>query len=166
MKLGYTTAVFATAESEMKVPAVMGKRMLAVLAAALIACACALVLVACGSSDKADLVGEWKISGTEVTVVFSDTEFKLVGNTFEYTLDDGKKTITYSSGGAKGSAQYSFSDNKQQLTLKESDGAGGTKTTVFNKVSSNGDAQPSAGVTAAPAQEQQSESQSQDNGEE
>lgn len=147
-------------------PTTMGKRICTALAAALCACVCALVLVACGSSDKADLVGEWKIDGTEVTVVFSDTEFKLVGNTFDYTLDDGKKTITYSSGGAKGSAQYSFSDNKQQLTLKESDGAGGTKTTVFNKVSSNGNAQPSAGVPATPASEQQSAPAPEDVGEE
>ncbi len=156
--------MFDASEGEAKVPIPVRKRIYAALAACLCACVCALVLVACGSSDKADLVGEWKIDGTEVTVVFSDTKFKLVGNTFDYTLDDGKKTITYSSGGAKGSAEYSFSNNKQQLTLKESDGAGGTKTTVFNKVSSNGDAQPSAGAPAAPAQEQQAEPESKDDG--
>ena len=158
--------MFDEGESEAKVPIAIQKRMLAALAALLCALACLFMLAACGSGDKADLVGEWKIDGTEVTVVFSDSKFKLVGNSFDYAIDEGKKTITYSSGGAKGSAEYSFSSDKQKLTLKESDGAGGTKTTVFNKVSSNGDAQPSAGVPAPPAQEQQPEPESKDDGQE
>ncbi len=110
-------------------------------------CACLFALAGCGSSDKADFIGEWKIANTEVTVVFSDSKFKLVGNTFDYKVDPGNKTITYSSGGAKGSAKYTFSSDKKQLTLEENGG----KTTVFNKVSNNGDAEPSAGVATTPA---------------
>lgn len=123
---------------------------------AVIALACAFVclfsLSACGSSDASSFVGEWKIQNTQVTVVFSDTKFKLVGNTFDYTVDDGKKTITYKSGNATGTASYSFSSDKKQLTLEENDGNGATKTTVFDKISDNGNAEPSANAATQSAQ--------------
>ena len=120
-----------------------------------LACASLFVFSACASNDKPDFIGEWKIANTEVTVVFSDTEFKLVGNKFDYTVDSGNKTITYTSGGAKGTAKYTFSAGKQQLTLEENGG----KTTVFNKVSSNGNAEPSAGIptTVAPSADAQAQ---------
>ncbi|MEI3376836.1 MAG: hypothetical protein V8R08_03235 [Coriobacteriales bacterium] len=124
------------------------KRLIVCLIAAVMSCTCLFSFAACGSSDANDLVGEWKIKDTDVTVVFSGTEFKLVGNTFDYTVDPGSKTITYKSGDATGSAKYSFGNNGQQLTLDESDGAGGTKTTVFDKVSNNGDAEPAANGVA------------------
>lgn len=120
------------------------KRLIACLVAAIMSCTCLFAFAACGSSDANELVGEWKIKDTEVTVVFSGDKFKLVGNTFDYTVDPGSKTITYKSGDATGEAKYTFGNNGQQLTLDESDGAGGTKTTIFDKVSNNGDAEPSA----------------------
>lgn len=125
------------------------KRLIACFIAAVMSCTCLFAFAACGSSDANELVGEWKIKDTEVTVVFSGDKFKLVGNTFDYTVDPGSKTITYKSGDATGEAKYSFGNNGQQLTLDESDGAGGTKTTVFNKVSNNGDAEPSANGAVA-----------------
>lgn len=125
------------------------KRLIACFIAAIMSCTCLFAFAACGSSDANELVGEWKIKGTEVTVVFSGDKFKLVGNTFDYTVDPGSKTITYKSGDATGEAKYSFGNNGQQLTLDESDGAGGTKTTVFDKVSNNGDAEPSANGAVA-----------------
>ena len=112
------------------------KRLIVCLVAVAMSCTCLFAFTACGSPDA------------NVTVVFSGTEFKLVGNTFDYTVDPGAKTITYKSGDATGSAKYTFSDNGQQLTLDESDGAGGTKTTVFDKVSSDGNAEPSANGVA------------------
>lgn len=125
------------------------KRLTACFIAAVMSCTCLFAFAACGSSDANELVGEWKIKDTEVTVVFSGDKFKLVGNTFDYTVDPGSKTITYKSGDATGEAKYSFGNNGQQLTLDESDGAGGTKTTVFDKVSNNGDAEPSANGAVA-----------------
>lgn len=125
------------------------KRFIACFIAAIMSCTCLFAFAACGSSDANELVGEWKIKDTEVTVVFSGDKFKLVGNTFDYTIDPGSKTITYKSGDATGEAKYSFGNNGQQLTLDESDGAGGTKTTVFDKVSNNGDAEPSANGAVA-----------------
>ena len=125
------------------------KRLIACFIAAVMSCTCLFAFAACGSSDANELVGEWKIKDTEVTVVFSGDKFKLVGTTFDYTVDPGSKTITYKSGDATGEAKYSFGNNGQQLTLDESDGAGGTKTTVFDKVSNNGDAEPSANGAVA-----------------
>ena len=74
------------------------KRLIVCLVAVAMSCTCLFAFAACGSSDANDLVGEWKIKDTDVTVVFSGTEFKLVGNTFDYTVDPGAKTITYKSG--------------------------------------------------------------------
>lgn len=122
----------------------MVKKRLVMMCIAL-ACACTALFAfsACGSSDADDLVGEWKIEETPVTVVFSGSEFKLVGTSFDYAVDSGSKTITYTSGDSTGSAKYSFSDDKKKLTLEESDGAGGTKTTTFERVSNDGTAEPS-----------------------
>lgn len=113
-----------------------------------LASTCLFMLPACGSSEADDFVGEWCIKDTTVTVVFTGSEFKLVGNTFDYTVDPGNDTITYKSGDATGGAKYTFSADKQQLTLDEDDGNGGIKTTVFEKVSSNADAEPSANGVA------------------
>ena len=95
------------------------KRLIVCLIAAVMSCTCLFAFTACGSSDANDLVGEWKIKDTDVTVVFSGDKFKLVGNTFDYTVDPGAKTITYKSGDATGSAKYSFSDNAKALGAPE-----------------------------------------------
>lgn len=120
------------------------KRIAVSVAAVACALACLFALPGCASGDANTLVGEWKIQNTDVTVVFTGSEFKLVGNTFDYKIDTSDKTITYMSGDATGSAKYSFSDDGKMLTLEENDGAGGTKVTVFDKVSDDGNAEPSA----------------------
>ena len=104
------------------------------------------MLSGCGGGDKKTIQGVWQAEGTDVTFVFTDTEFKMVGTTFTYTMDTGSKTINYKSGDLDyGSAQYSFSDNGKKLTLNEDDGNGGTKTTNFDKVSDDTSVEPSAG---------------------
>lgn len=120
------------------------KRIAVSVAAVACALACLFALPGCASGDANTLIGEWKIQNTDVTVVFTGSEFKLVGNTFDYKIDTSDKTITYTSGDATGSAKYSFSDDGKMLTLEENDGAGGTKVTVFDKVSDDGNAEPSA----------------------
>ncbi len=121
-------------------------RMAALLAAAVLALACLAGLSGCGGGDKDVLKGEWQVSGTQVTVVFTDTQWKMVQSTFDYQLDQNAKTITYSADGMSGSAGYELSSDGKQLTLNEDDGNGGTKTTVFDKVSDDTQAQPSAGA--------------------
>lgn len=121
-------------------------RAIAALAAVVCLCACLLALPGCSSGDQKMLQGTWQVEGTDVTVVFTDTEFKMVGNTFTYTMDSGAKTINYKSGDIDfGSAQYSFEDNGKKLTLREDDGNGGTKTTNFDKVSDDTSGEPSVG---------------------
>lgn len=123
-----------------------GARTAALFAAAALAFVCLFGLAACGGGDKDTLKGEWKVQGTQVTVVFTDTQWKMVQSTFDYQLDQGAKTITYTADGMSGSATYELSSDGKQLTLNEDDGNGGTKTTVFDKVSDDTQAQPSAGT--------------------
>ena len=125
-----------------------GRRAAAAFVAAALALACLFGLAACGDGDKDALKGEWRVKDTQVTVVFTDTQWKMVQSTFDYTLDSGKKTITYTADGMSGSATYELSSDGKQLTLNEDDGNGGTKTTVFDKVSDDTQAQPSAGTSS------------------
>lgn len=123
-------------------------RALIVLAALACLLMSLLALSGCGQDDKSKFVGEWQIQNTEVTVVFSDTQFKQDGYTFDYTVDSANKTITYQSGGIDmGSATYSFSDNGKKLTLEQDNG-----TFVFDKLSDNGNAEPSVGGLVEDAQ--------------
>lgn len=124
----------------------MKRHAFAVFAVIAALCTCLFLLSGCGGGDKKTIQGVWQAEGTEVTFVFTDTEFKMVGNTFTYTMDTGNKTINYKSGDLDyGSAQYSFSDGGKKLTLNEDDGNGGTKTTNFVKVSDDTSVEPSAG---------------------
>ena len=120
------------------------------IAAALLAGGLVGVLALAGcSSDSADhkaLMGEWQVEDTEVTVVFTEDELKMVGETFGYTLDEDEGVIDYTSEDeAYGTAEYTFSDDNQTLELVEDDGSGGTTTTTFVKLSDDTDAEPSAG---------------------
>lgn len=123
----------------------MKKRLITCLIAASCALACLFSISACASADENNLVGEWRVQDTDVTVVYTGTQFKVFGHTFDYKVDPNAKTITLTSDNATGESKYTFSSDNQQLTLVESDGAGGTKTTVFDKVSGDANAEPSAG---------------------
>ena len=123
---------------------------------AIAAGASALALIACllgaagcsGSADAKDLQGVWSVEGSEptVTVVFTGEQWKLAtGITYDYTLDTKGKVISYSVDGMSGSSTYEFSEDKQTLTLTEDTGNGETKTTVFDKVSADTQAEPTVG---------------------
>lgn len=125
----------------------MKKRALTLGVAAACLCACLFALAGCGS-DQSKLEGEWQVTDTEVTVVFTEDELKTVTETFGYTMDTSEKTINYTSGDIDfGSAEYSFSDDGQTLTLVEDDGSGGTTTTTFTKLSDDTSAEPSADIS-------------------
>ena len=123
-----------------------GTCLIAGVVACVLACGCLFALCAC-SSDKDNIKGEWQVKDTSVTVVFTDTQWKMVQNTFDYSIDTDKKTISYSADGLEGSASYELSSDNNQLTLKEDNGEGGTKTTVFTKLSSDTTKEPSAGTS-------------------
>lgn len=122
------------------------KRITAALVALCLAAALSALAGCAGASDANDIKGEWKVKDTEVTFVFTGTHLRSVAGDLEYTLDTGNKTINYKMDGQDySSADYSFSEDKQTLTLEESFQDGGTRKTVFEKVSDNVDAEPSAG---------------------
>ena len=108
----------------------MKKRICALAAVTVALCVCLFALAGCGSGDQKDLIGEWKVQGTDVTVVYNDKQFKTYGTTFDYTIDTNAKTITTTNGSFTGLANY-----------------------VFDKVSSNGDAEPSVDGAAESASE-------------
>lgn len=118
-------------------------------ASALALSACLLGAAGCsGSTDAKDLQGVWSVEGSEptVTVVFTGEQWKLAtGITYDYTLDTKGKVISYSVDGMSGSSTYEFSEDKQTLTLTEDTGNGETKTTVFDKVSADTQAEPTVG---------------------
>ena len=118
-------------------------------ASALALSACLLGAAGCsGSTDAKDLQGVWSVEGYEptVTVVFTGEQWKLAtGITYDYTLDTKGKVISYSVDGMSGSSTYEFSEDKQTLTLTEDTGNGETKTTVFDKVSADTQAEPTVG---------------------
>lgn len=124
------------------------KRIISAIAAFCLA-ASLFVLAGCaGDSDAQDLKGEWKVQGTEVTFVFTGDKLKSLAGELEYTLDTGKKTISYKQDGQEySSASYSFSEDRKTLTLDEHYEDGGQRQTIFEKVSDNPDAEPSAGST-------------------
>ena len=118
-------------------------------ASALALSACLLGAAGCsGSADAKDLQVVWSVEGSEptVTVVFTGEQWKLAtGITYDYTLDTKGKVISYSVDGMSGSSTYEFSEDKQTLTLTEDTGNGETKTTVFDKVSGDTQAEPTVG---------------------
>lgn len=129
------------------------KKILVGIAAVAALSACLFGLAGCGgnSADTTDIQGQWEVlseSGeqTGVTVVYTDTQFKTSAATFEYTLDTGNKTITYTMDKSTGSASYEFSDDRKTLTLTE-DNDGTAKTTTLSKISDDTSAEP--GVTTS-----------------
>lgn len=123
------------------------KKRFAVIALALACvCACLFGLVACGNGneDQQHLEGVWQVRDSKVTYVFTEDKFKMVGTTYDYTIDSSNKTITFKNGSMTGSSKYSFDSDYKELTLEQDDGNGGTTTTIFDKVSDDTSAEPSA----------------------
>ena len=118
------------------------KRMLVITVAALALCACLFALVGCGSTDKKDIQGVWLVDGSTVTVVYTEDELKMVGLTYGYSLNPGKKTITYTYGSDKGEGTYELADGK--LTITQTDADGTEQVSTFTKVSDDVEAEPQA----------------------
>lgn len=127
----------------------MKLKAIAASASALALSVCLLGAAGCsGSTDAKDLEGVWSVEGSDptVTVVFTGEQWKLAtGITYDYSLDTKEKVISYSVDGMSGSSTYEFSEDKQTLTLTEDAGNGETKTTVFDKVSADTQAEPTVG---------------------
>lgn len=107
-------------------------------------------LVGCGAATSPDvdgIKGEWKIENTDptVTTVFTDSEWKLVGSTYTYTLDTGKKELNFEQTGnadMKGTATYEFNEDYTKLTITQQNDSGEEQSQVFDKISSDTSAEP------------------------
>ena len=103
-------------------------------------------LVGCGSDDAQYFKGEWQIKDSDVTVVFTGTEFKNGAANFGYTVDSGKKTITFTSGSMTGGGSYELSDDHKTLKLIETNADGVEVTTTFEKLSDDVTKEPYSGA--------------------
>ena len=137
-----------------------------VLATVLVAGALAVAGCDSTSADHEALMGEWQVDDTEVTVVFTEDELKMVGETFGYTIDDDEQVITYTSNDEDyGTAQYSFSEDYQSLELVEDDGSGTETTTSFTKISDDTEAEPTAGGSTGDEEDSDGDSEAEADGE-
>lgn len=119
------------------------KRIASLLAALCLAMSLFVVAGCSNSTDAQDIQGEWKVQGSEVTFVFTGDKLRSAGGDMEYELDTSQKVISYKQDGQEyASATYSFSEDKQTLTLDEHYEDGGQRHTIFEKVSDNIDAEP------------------------
>ncbi|MDO4854066.1 MAG: hypothetical protein Q4A43_01380 [Coriobacteriia bacterium] len=72
--------------------------------------------------DAADIQGTWAQSGTDNEVVITDSSIYLTSTLFySYSLDTDSKHITFTFEGKEGSGVYSFSDDRNTLTIAEVD---------------------------------------------
>lgn len=111
----------------------------------------ALALTGCGSKGV-DLVGEWTIDGSPMTVVFTETDVKFPGGqTYPYTVDEEAMTITITpTGGAASTSPFTLSEDGKKLAITETI-EDQEYTTNFTKKSDNGEAEPSVDATGMPS---------------
>ena len=116
-----------------------------VICALLMVCSIAFVS-GCANTDKKKIQGEWKTTRSEyeITVVFTDTQFKTTAGDMYYELHAGGKMTLSSDDGKEGSAEYTFNDSYSTLTIVQTGDDGKSETTEFQKVSDDTAAQPSA----------------------
>lgn len=70
--------------------------------------------------DKADMVGTWRLEGTEMLVEISDETIRLNEEVaYRYTIDPSDKTITFKFGNMTGQGRYRFSLDRQQLSITD-----------------------------------------------
>ncbi len=72
--------------------------------------------------DAADLQGSWQVDGTTSEVVIDGTSMQLSDDvSYDYTIDSGSKTITYTFGSLEGQGRYRFSDDRSQVAIVDGD---------------------------------------------
>lgn len=101
---------------------------------------------ACTSVDKKKIQGTWKMakSDYEITVVFTENQFKSTAGTMDYELESGSSMKLTTQDGKEGSATYAFNDDYSTLTITQTDDDGKDETTEFQKVSDDTAAEPTA----------------------
>lgn len=70
--------------------------------------------------DAQDFQGQWKIEGTNSSIVITDSEIRLTDSvTFGYELNTFEKTLTYTYANFKGEGSYVFSPERDVLTITD-----------------------------------------------
>ena len=70
--------------------------------------------------DKQDFQGQWKIEGTNASIVITDSEIKLTDSvSFGYELDTFAKTIKYTYVNYANEGSYVFSPERDVLTITD-----------------------------------------------
>lgn len=90
--------------------------------------------------DTADIKGEWLVSDGSMVVVIDDQSIKMPDAVYDYSLDTGKKTITFTFAELSGGGSYDFSDGRKTLTVSE--GQENVVVTTFYKMSDKAQAKP------------------------
>lgn len=70
--------------------------------------------------DAKDFQGQWKIEGTNASIVITDSEIRLTDSvSFGYELNTFEKTLTYSYASFTGEGSYVFSPERDVLTITD-----------------------------------------------
>lgn len=70
--------------------------------------------------DAKDFQGQWKIEGTNSSIVITDSEIRLTDSvSFGYELNTFEKTLTYSYASFTGEGSYVFSPERDVLTITD-----------------------------------------------
>lgn len=70
--------------------------------------------------DAKDIQGQWKIEGSNASIVITDSEIRLTDSVnFAYELNPFEKTITYTYANFSGEGSYVFSPERDVLTLTD-----------------------------------------------
>lgn len=70
--------------------------------------------------DAKDIQGQWKIEGSNASIVITDSEIRLTDSVnFAYELNTFEKTITYTYANFSGEGNYVFSPERDVLTLTD-----------------------------------------------
>jgi hypothetical protein len=70
--------------------------------------------------DAQDIQGQWKIEGSNNSIVITDSEIRLTDSvSFEYELNTFEKTITYKFANYTGVGSYVFSPERDVLTFTD-----------------------------------------------
>lgn len=80
--------------------------------------------------DAQDFQGQWKIEGSNNSIVITDSEIRLTDSvSFEYELNTFEKTVTYKFANYTGVGSYVFSPERDVLTLTDmnTDEGGGSE---------------------------------------
>ena len=92
--------------------------------------------------DAADIKGEWLVSDGSMIVVIDGQNIKMPDAAYAYSINDARKTITFTFAELSGGGSYDFSRGRKTLEITEGAGQDTMAVTTFYKVSDKAKAKP------------------------